>query len=247
MKKTKSYIWKCKLILNTSAIMLTISTALMIGNSLSSRKDFETTSFDIRMMSITSAATKSGKTEKQKKLIEVENKRVPNKQQGTINNVSLKGSVWYLPTEHGRITTYPNYGHVAYDITSPRGQNEIIFPVANGEISGIYTDSAGALIVTVRHYVDGKYYSSQYAHLSYYADIHVGQSVTPNTPLGWMGTTGYSTGVHLHITVLDCNLFGPNNACGDLNGFFRYGRTRLRQGFYGLGSLIYVPNSWDHR
>lgn len=157
--------------------------------------------------------------------------------------------IWYLPTEMGQITQYPHYGHVAYDITSPRGYGETIHPVANGVISGIYTDSAGALIVTVLHQVNGVKYTSQYVHLSNYAQgIYVGKEVTINDALGQMGTTGFSTGIHLHLTVLDCALFDPADPnCSDLNGWYRYGKIRLSQDFYGLGALMYVPDSWNSR
>ncbi len=156
--------------------------------------------------------------------------------------------VWYLPTEMGTISQYPHWGHNAYDITSPRGSGEIIFPVANGTISGIYRDPYGALVVTVYHNVNGKAYTSQYAHLSRFANIHVGQAVTINDALGYMGTTGYSTGVHLHLALLDCHLFNPNDyRCHDLNAWFRYSNTRVNQNYYGLGVEMFVPYSWNSR
>ena len=157
--------------------------------------------------------------------------------------------IWYLPTEVGRISQYPNYGHVAYDITSPRGTAEVIHPVANGVISGIYTDSAGALIVTVHHVINDVNYTSQYVHLSRYAEgIYTGKPVTINDALGYMGTTGYSTGVHLHLAVLDCALFDPaDSKCSDLGAWYRYDKMRFSQGFYGLGYLMYVPGSWNSR
>lgn len=157
--------------------------------------------------------------------------------------------VWRFPTEVGVISQYPHYGHAAYDITSPRGTNEWIFPVANGTISGIYTDAAGALVVTVLHEIDGVRYSSQYAHLSSYATgIYVGKPVTVNDTLGRMGSTGYSTGVHLHLAVVDCAMFDPNDTnCSDLNKFFRYANARVNQGYIGLGSQMYVPGSWSSR
>ena len=72
--------------------------------------------------------------------------------------------------------------------------------------------------------------------------------MTINDSLGRMGTTGYSTGVHLHIVVLDCGLFQQGDIyCSDLNGFFRFGKQRFSQGFYGLGTLKYVPGSWNSR
>lgn len=157
--------------------------------------------------------------------------------------------VWYLPTEMGTVTQNPHYGHVALDITSPRGTNELIFPVANGTISSIYRDGAGALIVTVLHNIDGKKYTSQYVHLSSYANgLYVGKPVTINDCLGRMGSTGYSTGVHLHVTLLDCALYDPNDGnCRDLNGFFRYADRRWSQGYFGLWAVMQVPGSWNQR
>lgn len=156
---------------------------------------------------------------------------------------------WHLPTEMGRVTQNPSYSHPALDITSPRGTNEIIFPVANGVISGIYRDNAGALIVTVLHRVNDEAYTSLYAHLSRYADgLYVGKPVTIHDSLGWMGATGHATGVHLHLSVVDCALFDPNDSnCSDLNHFFYYIRARVASGHWGLGTYIWVPTSWNHR
>ena len=156
---------------------------------------------------------------------------------------------WYLPVQVGRITTYPNYYHVAYDITSYRGSAETIYPVYDGIVSNIYYDSAGALIVTVRHNVNGIAYTSQYVHLSRFADgLHIGQEVTINTPLGQMGTTGFSTGIHLHITVLDCDLYNQQDTrCRNLSEFYAYAKRRYTEGFNGLGNLVYVPYSWNSR
>ena len=157
--------------------------------------------------------------------------------------------IWYLPTEIGRVTQNPHYGHVALDITSPRAQAETIFPVANGVISGIYKDGAGALIVTVLHDIDEKKYTSQYVHLSRYAkDLYVGKPVTVNDALGQMGTTGVSTGVHLHLSVMDCALFDSNDAnCSNLNNYFYYSNRRVNEGYLGLGSMMIVPGEWNGR
>ena len=154
--------------------------------------------------------------------------------------------IWYLPTNTGRISQYPSYGHAAYDITSPNGQNEIIFPIANGTIS---RDNYGALIVTVRHEVDGRVYTSLYAHLSRYAsDLYVGKPVTINDALGQMGTTGLSTGVHLHLVVADdCDFNRTNFSCGANGNLFSYVKRRYREGFYGAGSVMNVPQSWNSR
>ena len=156
---------------------------------------------------------------------------------------------WHLPTETGIVSQYPHYGHAAYDITSSRGTNEIIYPVANGVITNIYTDPAGALVITIRHTIGGQIFTSLYAHLSRYAEgIYIGKEVTYNDPIGYMGTTGYSTGIHLHIVVVDCALFDDNdNNCKDLNSFFNFANRRVTEGYYGLGTHIVVPGSWTNR
>ena len=156
---------------------------------------------------------------------------------------------WYLPTERGTITQYPSYYHPAYDIISPIGSNEVVFPVANGTISGIYRDNAGALVVSVLHQADGVYYTSLYVHLSRYASgLYVGKAVTIHDALGWMGATGIATGVHLHLSVADCSLFDPHDErCYDLNHFFQYIKNRVSEGYWGLGSHIVVPAHWDNR
>ena len=167
----------------------------------------------------------------------------------TVATLESPKRIWYLPTEYGTITSYPSASHFALDITSPRETSEPIYPIANGIISGIYRDSAGAKIITVNHNINGQNYTSQYVHLSSYApDLYVGKPVTINDYLGFMGRTGIATGVHLHIAVVDCSIFDNNDSnCSSLNGFFRYGRERYYQGFMGLQSLINVPTTWYSR
>lgn len=164
-------------------------------------------------------------------------------------NETIVENPWHLPTETGIVSQYPHYGHAAYDIISNRGSNEIIYPVANGVISNIYTDPAGALVITIRHNIEGKIYTSQYAHLSRYADgLYIGKEVSFNDPVGFMGTTGHSTGIHLHLAVVDCSLFdGNDNNCKDLNLFFNFANRRVAEGYYGLGTHIVVPGSWANR
>lgn len=167
----------------------------------------------------------------------------------TLETLEKPKRVWYLPTEYGMITNYPSASHFALDITSPRGTAEPIYPIANGTISGIYKDSAGAKIVTVNHNINGQNYTSQYVHLSSYApDLYVGKLVTINDYLGFMGKTGIATGVHLHLAVVDCSIFDANDKnCSSLNGFFNYGRQRYYQNFMGLQSLMNVTETWYSR
>lgn len=156
--------------------------------------------------------------------------------------------VWRFPTEIGTITQYPSYYHTAIDLTSPRTYGEPIYSVARGTISSIYTDNAGGLTVTVLHNFNGVNITSQYVHFSRYADIYVGMPVTEHTILGYMGSSGNSTGPHLHISVIDCGLFVPGDPnCYDLNSFFHYNKKRFNEGYRGLFEYVEVPYSWNSR
>lgn len=165
------------------------------------------------------------------------------------NPVVIQQPTWRLPVERGTITSWPRYNHVALDITSPRGVYETIYPVADGVISGIYTDGYGGKVLTIHHVINGINYTSQYVHFSSYApNLYVGKPVTINDSIGQMGATGWATGIHLHVTVLDCSLFeSTDGSCSDTGKFLRYANKRYAEGFYGLSSLMQVPYSWYSR
>lgn len=267
MSANDRYIIKGKIVLAMSAIFIILAISLFAFENISFSKEeynLEYETIDIQTMAVTKVAVKKGKsedlfdiittttTEKSAlKSVTLLNRNETNTEQNNtkVSNLANTTPTWRLPTEQGYITQYAHYNHIALDITSARGSNETIYPIADGTITSISHDNAGAKIVTVNHYIDGKYYTSQYVHLAWFAPgIYVGQQVTTDTPLGAMGTTGISTGIHLHISVFDCNLYDPNDPnCSTLNGFYNYGKTRVSQGFYGLGSLMNVPYSWYSR
>ncbi len=159
--------------------------------------------------------------------------------------VDTPKKIWYLPTEQGIISQSVKPGHVAYDIIS-NGSSEIVYPIANGVVVDIYTDMFGAKVVIINHEIDGKNYSSQYVHMkSYASNLKVGKNVTINDALGIMGRTGLSTGVHLHITVVDCH-YGKGS-CSNVGSYLNYATKRYYQGFKGLSSVMNVPASWNNR
>lgn len=255
MRLDSNYIIRGKCLIIISVAFLIIATGLIIikqDNEYLNVFNFEY--INIKDMASTSIANKTGKTNLKNLFKYPENKGqlvetaiTPLKNSEISRPVEKQ--IWYLPTELGVVTQNPSYNHVALDITSPRGVQEYIFPVANGTISGIYTDNAGAKIITISHNINGKYYTSQYVHLSAYAaDMYVGKAVTINDAIGKMGATGMATGVHLHLAILDCNLFSSTDPnCQNLGSFYNYANQRLAQGYIGLGTMMNVPGNWNNR
>ena len=113
---------------------------------------------------------------------------------------------FYRPMVSGYVTqNWSGYrGHLGIDLSNSNKTQEI-YAIADGVIFSIYTDPDGALCIKIRHNVGGRYIYSTYAHLSSYANISVGQVVTPNTLLGRMGNTGNSRGAHLHLEITTCD------------------------------------------
>lgn len=93
--------------------------------------------------------------------------------------------------------------HAATDII-PSGGDRLIYPSAAGVIVDIGMDAVFGKWVLVEH--NGKY-RTFYAHLEtiLYQDVQnarvIGEAVGPEDALGVMGSTGQSTGPHLHYEV----------------------------------------------
>ena len=105
-----------------------------------------------------------------------------------------------FPVNGGRISWgYGAGGHKGVDIT--RGCGTPIYAVAPGRVYyvGNTLDNYGAYMVLIVHNVDGRLVFSQYAHVQPGIPVSVGQSVDTNTVVAYMGSTGYSTGCHLHL------------------------------------------------
>ena len=87
--------------------------------------------------------------------------------------------------------------HSGIDIPAPRG-TEIHAAAAGKVIKACYNVAYGNMIV-VDH---GNGISTMYAHMRSRALYKVGDRVSKGTVLGYVGTTGWSTGNHLHFSVL---------------------------------------------
>ncbi len=154
------------------------------------------------------------------------------------------------PIDYGYVVRGMWGGHMGYDLSSGN-KNIAIHPIAAGSIHAIYTDACttsywcssmgywcngNAKIVVVKHNYNGSFIYSSYVHLSSYGNIWVGQYVSKDSVIGYMGTTGCSTGEHLHLEIANCHW--KNGGCS-------YGT--YTNSLINPGNLINFPGSWSNR
>lgn len=84
-----------------------------------------------------------------------------------------------------------------YGVDLAAGMNTEIYATKSGTVTGATYGEANGYYVTINH---GDGYSSIYAHMTNYV-VSVGDSVKQGQLIGYVGTTGWSTGPHLHFEV----------------------------------------------
>lgn len=112
-------------------------------------------------------------------------------------NVSGFGLFW--PTACRRITqTFKGWRHSGLDIACNR--NSPIYAAEDGAVEKAGWSSAGyGYHVIIRHN-DGK--KTLYGHMLKNLEVRVGQTIAKGQLLGYMGSTGHSSGNHLHFEVI---------------------------------------------
>lgn len=99
------------------------------------------------------------------------------------------------PVKAGITNGYSNY-HQGIDIGA--GYNQPIYPLMAGKVSKVVYNGANlGRYIEIQHKGGLK---SLYAHLNI-VSVGKGQKVSLNTKIGSIGTTGYTTGPHLHLSV----------------------------------------------
>jgi len=108
----------------------------------------------------------------------------------------VRGTSNFIWPTSGSITQYPVWYHMALDIANPGAP--AILAADSGTVSYAGCLSWGYGCHVVIDHVNG--YQSLYAHLSRY-DVEAGQAVSQGQVIGVMGSTGRSTGTHLHFEI----------------------------------------------
>jgi murein DD-endopeptidase MepM/ murein hydrolase activator NlpD len=101
-----------------------------------------------------------------------------------------------LSTPFGAIGPLSPHGHTGIDIAAPSGAPIVSDDAGVVRTAGWNTGGYGNLVVVVHS--DG--FETWYGHLSAFS-VRVGQTVGRGDPIGRVGSTGLSTGPHLHWEV----------------------------------------------
>jgi len=90
--------------------------------------------------------------------------------------------------------------HEGVDFTP--GSGAAIQAIADGVVSAVSLEGAYGNHVMIDHVINGVKVQSLYAHMQYGSiRVAVGQAVTVGTEVGQVGSTGASTGAHLHLEI----------------------------------------------
>ncbi|MGM0923166.1 MAG: murein hydrolase activator EnvC family protein [Bacillota bacterium] len=99
--------------------------------------------------------------------------------------------------------------HAGIDIANAASNVPVVASAAGTVIRSYYSSSYGNCVF-ISHNIDGKVYTTVYAHLEA-RHVSSGQSVSKGQQLGFMGNTGRSTGKHLHFEIHDGAWKNPVN------------------------------------
>ena len=119
---------------------------------------------------------------------------------------SSESFLFPLPSGWGTVLTSP-YGYRVHPITGNYSLHNGV-DLAIGEGTPIYATKSGYVTTATYNYAYGYYvtinhmdgFSSLYGHMTSYT-VTEGQYVSRGDVIGYVGTTGWSTGYHLHFTI----------------------------------------------
>lgn len=131
-----------------------------------------------------------------------------NNNSGTSSSSAAPSSAyWMVPCTYVYLSSpfgyrvHPIHGtysfHSGVDLASPAGTP--IKATRAGTVTKTAYDSASGYYVTINH---GDGFSSSYLHMTHWdPSIYVGKKVSQGEVIGYVGSTGWSTGNHLHFSI----------------------------------------------
>lgn len=143
------------------------------------------------------------KKRKEEALLQAQKPNISGGSAGTPNKV--EGVEWLVPISYTHFSSpfgyriHPVYGdwrfHYGVDLSAPSGTP--IYATRNGVVTSADYDWSAGYFVNIDH-KDG--FSSRYLHMTHFV-VSPGEYVYAGQVIGYCGSTGTSTGPHLHFSV----------------------------------------------
>ena len=147
--------------------------------------------------------------EERKKQEALQNQNKPNSSGNSTSSgaAAPSSAYWMVPCTYVYLSSpfgyqvHPIHGpygfHSGVDLASPAGTP--IKATRAGTVTKTAYDSASGYYVTINH---GDGFSSSYLHMTHWdPSIYVGKKVSQGEVIGYVGSTGWSTGNHLHFSI----------------------------------------------
>jgi murein DD-endopeptidase MepM/ murein hydrolase activator NlpD len=131
---------------------------------------------------------------------------------------------------------YKQFGQSAHNGTDlgNKAERTPVCCIADGEVAYVGFDERGyGFYCRVAHPQLGLF--SFYAHLAVSASVTIGQRVEAGQTIGLLGSTGNSSGIHLHIEIREMN---PDGSYGEGQYGYTQGRVDPETVFHVLGSKL---------
>lgn len=109
----------------------------------------------------------------------------------------------YVTCEFGCYVDKNGVPHNGIDLGNYGNTNTKIYAAASGTVVRAGWHSAYGNHVIITHNLNGKIYTTLYAHMHRTPYVSAGQTVSKGQTIGTMGTTGNSTGPHLHFELYE--------------------------------------------
>lgn len=153
------------------------------------------------------------------------------------------GEAWYIYagyTRYGGSSMHYNLDEYAVDLHKV-GEGSLggwVLSAAWGTVAQVAYDPDGyGYYIKINH---GNGYQSLYGHLRYNPYyIHVGDVLTQGTFLGYCGSTGYSTGPHVHFRIT------RNGQACPLSGISGYGNIVRWGQYYSANAYVIPPRGYN--
>ncbi len=145
--------------------------------------------------------------EERKKQEALQNQNKPNSSGNSTSGAAPSSAYWMIPCSYVYLSSpfgyrvHPIHGtysfHSGVDLASPAGTP--IKATRAGTVTKTAYDSGSGYYVTINH---GDGFSSSYLHMTHWdPSIYVGKKVSQGEVIGYVGSTGWSTGNHLHFSI----------------------------------------------